>query len=327
MRSLSLSLLLTASLAAAGLVTAADLRRSIKLAGQLEDQRLVEVSGLVSSGRDEDLLWMLNDGGAEPVLHATDLRGRTRGELVLETAHNRDWEDLAAFELDGTPFLVAADIGDNFGRRDALTLYFVAEPAQESGGKLSAKPAWSVDFSYPDGARDAESVAVDPDEERVYVLSKRDLPPRLYSLPLRAPETQTAKLTARYLGPVNSLPAPPEQDIAAAGRTLDWHWQPTAMDFSGDGRYAAILTYRAVYLYPRKPGQSWYDALSAQPHRYDIGGILNAESMGFAADGRSVLITVERLHAPLFQVDLKIVPVLTQPEKAGPDDKPQGALQ
>jgi len=88
------------------------------------------------------------------------------------------------------------------------------------------------------------------------------------------------------------------------------------MDFSADGRRAAILTYRAVYLYTREDGQSWYEALNAEPKRYDIGGIRDAESLTFAADGHSMLLTVERLHAPLFRVDLRRAPGLGRQEKA-----------
>jgi len=303
-----------------GVVSAAaeTLKRTIELAGQLEDPRLVEVSGLVSSRRDEARLWMLNDGGGGPNLHATDKRGRTHGELHIQAAQNRDWEDLAAFELDGEPYLLAADIGDNGGRRDDLRLYVVAEPDLRKGEQQDTTPAWHIDFRYPDGPRDAESIAVDAQEGRVYVLTKRDLPPRLYSLPLEEP-ANGERVTAEYLGPITSLPPPPPEDIAAARQNEDWHWQPTAMDFSADGRRAAVLTYRAVYLYTREDGQSWYDALNAAPRRLDIGGILNAESLAFTADDQSLLLTVERRHAPLFRVDLRRAPALGRQEKADVD--------
>ncbi len=319
MRTLAIALLVTTGSLVAGAVAADKVRRSVELAGQIEDPRLVEVSGMVSSRRNESRLWMLADGGAEPSLYATDERGKAHSELRLEPAQNRDWEDLAAFELDGTPYLLAADIGDNGGQRDDLRLYVVAEPDLEQGETRAAAPTWHIDVRYPDGPRDAESVAVDPREGRVYVLSKRDLPPRLYSLPLDKP-ANGERVTADYLGPVTTLPPPPAEDIAAAPRTLDWHWQPTAMDFSADGRHAAVLTYRAVYFYTRKDGQSWYDALNTEPARYHIGGIRDAESLAFAADGRSLLLTVERLHAPLFRVRLRS-PALGRQEKARLDDK------
>jgi len=315
MRAFSITLLLTSCSLGVALAAADTLKRTVELAGQLEDPRLVEVSGLVSSRRNDARLWMLNDGGSEPSLHATDGRGRIHGELRLETAQNRDWEDLAAFELDEEPYLLAADIGDNGGQRDDLRLYIVAEPDLEKGERQDTPPAWHIDFRYPDGPRDAESIAVDAREGRIYVLSKRDRPPRLYSLPLGEPANGD-RVTADYLGQITSLPPPPPEDIAAAKLNLDWHWQPTAMDFSADGRRAAILTYRAVYLYTREDGQSWYEALNAEPKRYDIGGIRDAESLTFAADGHSMLLTVERLHAPLFRVDLRRAPGLGRQEKA-----------
>ena len=44
-------------------------------AGTLEDPRLDEASGLAVSQRSRDLLWVVNDSGAEPVLHALGLDG------------------------------------------------------------------------------------------------------------------------------------------------------------------------------------------------------------------------------------------------------------
>ena len=151
MRTLIVALVLAACLLATVSAGAQALRRTVELAGQLEDPRLVEVSGLVSSRRDETRLWMLNDGGAEPSLHATDVRGRTLGELLVGPAQNRDWEDLATFELNAKPYLLAADIGDNGGQRDDLRLYVVAEPALKQGERRSVQPAWQIDFCTPTG--------------------------------------------------------------------------------------------------------------------------------------------------------------------------------
>ena len=279
--------------------------RVIDLAGQLEDRRLAEASGIAASTRRDDVLWIINDGGAKSIIHATTLEGSIHGQLRIDKVENRDWEDLAAVTIDGIPYLVVAEIGDNDSRHKESRLYVIEEPAieLEDDRKLREAADRVIEFGYPDGPRDAESLAVDDAERLAYILTKRDLPPRLYSVPLAA--EPGARVTAKFLGPVHSLPDPPRRDVEMAGITKDWYWQPTAMDFSPDGRYAVILTYAGVYLYRRGDGQSWYQALNTEPYGLTINRIRDAESIAFAADGRVLYLTVEaRGGAPLFRIDI-----------------------
>jgi len=277
-------------------------RPAMIVAGQLENEELVEASGLAISRRDPDVLWSINDGGSKPRIFAFDLTGAHRGRIKLEDARNRDWEDIASFTLDDEPFLLVADVGDNDRRRKKVSFYIVAEPDLGDDNKVGLKPAWRVDFRYPDGPRDAEAVAVDATNERVIVLTKRDLPPMLYEVPLRPKSDGT--VTATRLGTIESLPRPRRQDVDEAMFTQDWHWQPTSMDLSPDGSLAAILTYRAVYVFRLDPAASLYDSLSGQAYALGLGNFRNAESVAFSADSGSIFITVERRHAPLLRIDM-----------------------
>ena len=277
----------------------------IDLAGQLEDRRIKEASGIAASTRRDDVLWIINDGGAKPIIHATTLAGKIHGQLRIDKVENRDWEDLAAVMVDGQPFLIVAEIGDNEERHKASRLYLIEEPAieLENDRKLRERADQVIEFEYADGPRDAESLAVDADEKLAYILTKRDLPPRLYSVSLQGEPGERA--TASFLGPVRSLPPPRRSDIEIAGITKDWYWQPTAMDFSRDGRHAAVLTYEAIYLYRRHDGQSWYQALNSEPLGLSINRIRNAEAIAFSADGRTLFLTVEANRgAPLYRVDI-----------------------
>ena len=49
----------------------------------------------------------------------------------LEGVPKTDWEDIAAFELDGRTYLLVADTGDNGGLRKTLQLHVVEEPAPD----------------------------------------------------------------------------------------------------------------------------------------------------------------------------------------------------
>jgi hypothetical protein len=278
-------------------------RPRLIVAGQLENEDLIEASGLARSQRDPDILWSINDGGSKPRLYAFDSAGSHRGRIKLDDAKNRDWEDIASFTLDGEPWLLVADIGDNDSRREKVSFYVVAEPDLSEDDKIRDKPAGEVEFRYPDGPRDAEAVVVDTANERVLVLTKRNLPPVLYEVPLR-PGTEDT-VTAKWLGPVESLPLPSRQDVNQAVLTKNWHWQPTGMDISADGRLAVILTYRAIYVFRVQPDADLYDALSGQAYALGLGNFRDAESVAFHADSESIFVTVERRHAPLLRIDLK----------------------
>ncbi|MGB5334547.1 MAG: hypothetical protein WBN07_02920 [Woeseiaceae bacterium] len=272
--------------------------------GQLEDGKILEASGLARSQRGQNVLWVINDNGAREWVHAISPRGKRRGEFDLKKSKNRDWEDLASFTLDDTPYLLVADIGDNEAQHKKRTLYVVEEPLAEKKGE--AKVAWEVDFRYPDGPRDAEAVAVDIENGRALVLSKRDIPPVLYEVPLK-PDTDKT-LTAKWLGTIRSLPPPSRQDVQFAPKTKDWFWQPVAMDISADNLAAVILTYRAVYYYERQPGQDWFDALNSRPQRVSIGNMPNAEAVAFGDYTRRVIVTGENKHAWVLMIDFNEAP-------------------
>ncbi len=214
---------------------------------------------------------------------------------------NKDWEDLASFALDGDPYVMVADIGDNDARHKSRKLYFLKEPR---AGKKDTTVDWEVTFEYPNGPRDAEAAAIDIENERVLILSKRDIPPSLYEVPLRTADDR--KVTAKWLGTVNGLPKPSRQDVEFAPRTKDWHWQPSSMDISADNRAAVVLTYRAVYYFLRRPDQDWFDALNTRPIRISLGNFPNAEAVAFADDNRTVMVTGENKNSLLLRIDLDV---------------------
>ncbi len=273
---------------------------SFEVVGRLEDSKIREASGLARSQRQAGLLWIINDNGAKELVHAIDHSGARLGEFDLKKSRNKDWEDLASFRLDEQPYLMVADIGDNEAKHERRTLYFVAEPAAKK--KNAVKLDWKVRYVYPDGPRDSEAAAVDIENRRALVLSKRDLPPRLYSVPLQTDDSET--LTATWLGTVNSLYQPTRQEIAIAPRIKDWFWQTVGMDISADKLAAVILTYRAVYYYQREPGQSWLEALNSKPVRVSLGNFKNAEAVAFGDDKRTVFVTGENKNPRLLRIDL-----------------------
>ena len=263
-------------------------------AGLMAEPRNREASGLAVSRRVDGVVWTHNDSGGDPVLFALNSgAGSTRGTLRLLDVANKDWEDLASFKLDGQPWLLVADVGDNAGLRRNLVLHLVREPDLATRSEATAKPDYAIHFIYEDGARDCEAVAVDVQERAVYLLTKRDGPPRLYRLPLVAAEAANPAV-ARYVGVVPRLPQPNFLQRMIKAPTGAYRHQPCAMDFSPDGKLAVVLTYGDVLVYPRTKGESWAEALARKPVELTGHQLPQAEGACFSRDGRSIFVCSEK---------------------------------
>ena len=175
------SLLAVALLALAGCGASAP--PFAQLSGLILAPRLDEISGMATSRAHDGTLWVANDGGNTADLYAIGPRGGLQATLHVAGVVNTDWEDLAAFDLDGRHYILIADTGDNGGLRKTLQLHVVEEPRSLTDGTV--RPAWSIAFRWPDGPRDCEAVAVDAARGEILLISKRRQPPEVWSLPLR----------------------------------------------------------------------------------------------------------------------------------------------
>lgn len=274
-------------------------------AGQITSPDVIEASGLAASLTQPDLLWIINDGGNPPVLHAVDTSGSHMGAVRVDGVQNRDWEDLAAFRLQGIPYLLIADIGDNAGAQESCYLYIVEEPQPDESGILPqvVRPRGTIRFRYPEGPRDAEAVAVMPDLNRIYLMTKRTQPPVLYRIDL-VPSGGRSFVLAERVSEIRTIPPPELSALTSNPKLAVLGSQPTAMDFSPDGKSALVLTYREAYLFSKKPWDTWKNAFSKPPQPLGLPALVQAEAACFSADGRSVFVTSEKLPAPLVRIDL-----------------------
>ncbi len=269
-----------------------------ELSGVLLDLQLNEISGLAASRQHEDVLWLHDDGGNPARLFAVDIHGRRLATFGIEGVTKTDWEDIAAFELDGKHYLLIADIGDNGGLRRTLQLHVIEEPSTLENARL--QPAWSIAFRWPDGARDSEAVAVDARRGEILLISKKRQPPQLFSLPLRPPALEL--LTASPLGTLAGMPEPDPERARRSPKRGDLDRQVTAASLSPDGDTLAVMTYRYLLLYPRAEGDNWADAVSHPAHTSVLPWLPQAEALGWAADGRSLYATGEFIPAPLYRI-------------------------
>lgn len=277
-----------------------------QVAALLRDTRLNEISGMALSARTPQRLWVHNDSGAPAELFAIGLDGKVQARLRLSAPKPVDWEDMAAFTLDGKPYLLLADTGDNGGVRKRSELLVVEEPDFAAGTEerqLSAAPAWRIVFRYADAPHDVEAVAVDTASEAVLLLTKRTTPPQLWSVPLRpgAQQENVATLLGNVAVPDETAPATDFQRRLQPGR-------PTAASLGRDGRSIAVLSYASVWLYRRDDGESWAQALARTPQVFPLGLLVQAEALALDTAGRRILVTGERWPAPLLRIELSDKP-------------------
>lgn len=271
--------------------------------GRIEHAVIDESSGLARSHRAAAFYWTHNDSGGEPVLYAIDATGRFLGAVRIAGATNIDWEDMTSFELDGTAYLLVAEVGDNFGQRTDCVLHIIREPDPKDlnpARELTADIAWSIPVAYPAGPRDCEGVAVDVTDRTIYLISKRTKPPVVYQLPLQPDPAAPAPLAA-VVGDLNGIPEPTGPTALINAPWGRYRASPCAFDISPDGRTAVVLTYGEVYLYQRDGAATWAETFAAGPLTLAAHGLPQAESACFATDGRAVIVTTEGSPAPLLQ--------------------------
>lgn len=271
--------------------------------GTISDNRINEASGIAVSRIHEDIVWVINDSGNSTFVFAVNSKGEHLGSFNIQDVKNNDWEDMASFKYKGKPYILIADVGDNKAKRMKYFLHIIQEPDLEKishSSPLSIKPFWSISFTYEDGPRDCESVAVDIVNEKIILLSKRDQPPVLYELPLN----KQKNIVAKRLGKIKTLPQP-TQNNKRPKKYLKYITQPTAMDISSDGLSAIVLTYANAYYFSLEKPADWLTVFLSSPKEIILPFLQQAESVCFGKDGKSIYVTSEKIPAPLLKVDLE----------------------
>ncbi len=247
-----------------------------------------EASGLVVSSRWPGIWWAHNDSGDSPRLFAVRPDGSVVREVPVQGAQAVDWEDLT---LDLRNTLWIADLGNNSNHRQDLTIYALPEPDPSGTEPAVVSRTLRVRFldqeAFPDPAKmnfDAEALFTDGG--RLFVLSKHrsDTFTTLYEVPLEQGDDV-------YLLPLGTF------DVG--GDPANYGGMVTAADLHPSGRYLAVLTYHALWVFERPDdGRSW---LSKPVHSVKLDQELADQCEGVAWDGWSVVFVNEDRR--IFRVD------------------------
>ena len=250
--------------------------------GTVEFEELDEASGLANSRSNPDFFWSHNDSGGDPTFFLLSRAGADSGRYELQGVQNRDWEDMAigVGPDDNLTYLYAADIGDNFAQRESLTIYRTPEPdvsirfrtvntrqvqidlpADTTLGNIE-----TINYVYEDGARDAETLMVDPASKDLYIVSKREASVILYTLPF--PQSTSEMDTAER---VSVLPF----TMATGG------------DISPNGNEILIKNYLNVYRWVKEGNQTIQETLAQEPERLPYQKEPQGEAIAWHSNGQN----------------------------------------
>lgn len=241
---LLLGVLLLTSGCAAGPAGETEPRRDttpFTFVGRVHDGALREVSGLTLASGPRESFWVHNDSGYLPRLYEVLPGESVVRSVALVDARAIDWEDVDRAPCGGDrsgSCLYVADVGDNERRRTHVSVYRLpldpVSGSRDDQGHLLAADWDRVDFRYPEGPRNAETLMVHPRSLALYVAEKkRGHEVNLYRVP-RAFGPDEPVHEARVAETLR-LPGNP-----AAG------WTVTAGDFAPDGRAATLLAYEGI---------------------------------------------------------------------------------
>jgi hypothetical protein len=201
-----------------------------------------EISGIVNSTTNSDLIWAHEDSGNPTQLYGINYDGTVTKKIYIKNVTNRDWEDIGL--LDGSVYI--GDIGDNNQVQTEYSFYQFSEPSPATD---TVHTVQQIRFQYPDGPHDAEAFIADPLSKNIFIITKRDNQSRVYKL--TAPFA-----SANILSYVGSLPY---NGVVSA-------------TISTDGKEILVKTYSSVYYYSRNGNepieqvlQKAYKALPYQP--------------------------------------------------------------
>lgn len=244
----------------------------------IKDSRVVESSGLAAD-QTSNLYWTVNDSGATGTVYGVQPDGAILGSLNFR-AKPVDVEAVAFHDN----LLYVADIGDNSAQRDFITVYYFANP-RASGLTLNYR---SFDFSYPEGAQDAETLLVDP-AGRLFIVTK-GISGAIYAAP-KSPKSQG----------VNEL-----ERVGDAPATI------TDGTFLPDGKRIALLSYGEVIVIDARKYRTVATAkIPKQPQ---------AESLTVSLDGKSLLVGSEGKKSKVYA--MKVPGAATPTPTPSPADSP-----
>jgi len=253
-----------------------------RFSGTLAPLQIVEASGIIASEKNSGYFW-IHDDGSRAILYLLDSMGIQVGSVKLLSPYGfTDIEDIALAKNSktGIPFLYIADIGDNRAVRDIKNIGIFEEPTKAqviTTSQLILSPNEMIRFRYPDGKRDAESIMIDPINDDIYIVTKREAQVGVYKA--------TTPLKSSTIDTLQKLGVLPYRLVTAA-------------DISRDGSEIIIRDYEKAYYWKRNANESIGKTLSKNAKCLYIFAEEQGEGICFSKDGSKFFTVSEKVSRP-----------------------------
>jgi hypothetical protein len=243
---------------------------------ELTDKRVKEPSGIAASAVNEGMLWTHNDSGNKPEVFLVDEKLDVKLVCKLNGVLNRDWEDIAVGPGPeaGKSYIYIGDIGDNFGIFPYKYVYRFEEPVLSTGQtEVTISNFETIVFQLEDGAKDTETLLINPVNKKLYVVSKRESPVWVYEL--SDPRNETDTVVAKK---ITSLPY--SRIVGGA--------------FAADGKELLLKNYQHVFYWKIQP-DNLKKSLAQEPSHLPYSEEPQGEAITFKHDGSGYYTLSEKL--------------------------------
>ncbi len=255
--------------------------------GIIKNKELIELSGVVCGGVNNDLLWVHNDRHNLPRLYALNRKAETVGTYNLNIFDEAgmmlgDWEDLARMPggEKGNFDLCIGDIGNNAMEEKVYGILVVPEPVvdQKRSSEVIDIEFKTILFTFPKGyACNNEALLVHPVSQDIYIVSKRvkkgdDFLKNSHVWVIPATRDYETVHAARLI--MGSIPAIEEDEGKVTGGEI-----------SSDGKSLVLTTNKAIgYLWELDGTTPLKTTLSESPHRIALAKERGNEAICFSRD-------------------------------------------
>lgn len=254
-----------------------------------------ETSGIAASSINPDVYYVHNDSGDTSRFFSINPEGKLKATIYFKGDKKaklgvNDCEDIAVGPgpQKGKSYIYLGDIGDNRLDRKYITVYRFLENTLWAQDTTTHATPVTVNFKYPDGPKDAETLMIDPVEKLLYIVTKRSDTVAVYTSPLSYKANDTLTLTRRT------------KLFFAGFKPFKWI---TAGDISKDGQQILLKSYEKVYYWQRQPNEHVWDAMARKPRELPYTVEKQGEAIGFTPDGKGYYTTSEGVFSPIYYYD------------------------
>ena len=244
------------------------------ISGTILDEKLYEASGLVASRINKGMLWTINDSGNDARLFLIDNKGNTIHSYWIDKATNIDWEDLTIYTDDtGKSKIYIGDIGDNYTIRKNINIIVLDEPIFGDPNDTIITNYKNYQFKYPDGAKDAETIMLDPLTSTLFVITKREENVRIYEAPMMSNISDTLDLIFKKALPFYNV---------------------TSGDVTANGEEILLKSYDSIYYWKRTEDETILEAMTRDHVILDYSPEPQGESIAWSVDNNGFFTLSEK---------------------------------